>query len=157
MLRAGTGNNIKPSFYFSWAMAGVTGGWITTGTSPTATRTIMDWDDPLIQEPGNMVGPTVQGIEDLIAKDPGAYWDTATNKVVQRRRPSPRVFPIPLYDPIYYDDGKTNGRDADSEVANWIGFFLEASRQRIYGRIIPICGIATRATGGPRVPRRPTV
>ena len=25
---------------------------------------------PLIQEPGNMVGPTIQGVDALIAKDP---------------------------------------------------------------------------------------
>ncbi len=30
-------------------------------------------------EPGNMIGPTNQGIRDLIAQDPGATWDTASN------------------------------------------------------------------------------
>ena len=28
-----------------------------------------------------MSGPTISGAELLIAQDPGAYWDTATNKV----------------------------------------------------------------------------
>jgi hypothetical protein len=52
------------------------------------------------------------------------------------------VFPIPLYDPIYYDSGKRNGRFADLKVANWIGFFLEEMRgNEAYGRIIPIAGI----------------
>ena len=37
---------------------------------------MMDWGDLLLMEPGNMVGPTTQGIEDLIAQDPDAYWDT---------------------------------------------------------------------------------
>ena len=30
-----------------------------------------------------MSGPTIQGIEDLIAKDPDAYWDDDDNSVHQ--------------------------------------------------------------------------
>ena len=92
-----------------------------------------------------MVGPTISGTEELIARDPGAVWDDVTNKVVNSayNGQSPRVFPIPLYDPIYYANGKQNGRNADFQVANWIGFFLERiSGNQIYGRIIPIAGIA---------------
>ena len=51
----------------------------TTGTSRNCNTTIMG--RPLTQEPGAMSGPTTQGMDDLIARDPGAYWDTATNKV----------------------------------------------------------------------------
>ena len=40
-------------------------------------------------------------------------------------RPSPRVFPIPLFDPDFYQDGKVNGRNADLKVANWLGFFVD--------------------------------
>ena len=50
-------------------------------------------------EPGNMVGPTTQGIDDLIAQDPTAYWDEDTNSVDSPYGTgSPRIFPIPLYD-----------------------------------------------------------
>ena len=38
MIRAGTGNNVYPSFYFSYAIGGVTGGDEYRGTSPTAIR-----------------------------------------------------------------------------------------------------------------------
>ena len=59
-----------------------------------------------------MEGPTIQGAEDLIAQDPGAYWDNSTNTVKGSAfAQSPRTFPIPLYDPIVYDSGKRNGRD----------------------------------------------
>jgi hypothetical protein len=52
------------------------------------------------------------------------------------------VFPIPLYDPEFYDSGKRNGRNADLKVANWIGFFAEeVANNGIIGRIIPIAGI----------------
>ena len=92
-----------------------------------------------------MAGPTASGIEELIAKDPNAYWDPVANTVkgsAYGAAQSPRVFPIPLYDPIYYDSGKRNGRYADLKVANWIGFFAERVQgYRIFGRIIPIGGI----------------
>ncbi len=143
-LRAGTGNNINPSFYFSLALGGVTGGSEYDWNIANCNRTIMHRGEIAIQEPGNMVGPTVQGVAGLLARDPGAYWDTATNKVVSTfDGQSPRVFPIPLYDPIFYSDGKKNGRFADFKVANWIGFFLESiTGNQINGRIIPIAGIA---------------
>jgi len=51
------------------------------------------------------------------------------------------VFPIPLYDPIYYDSGKRNGRTADLKTANWIGFFVDhVSGNDIYGIITPLAG-----------------
>ena len=54
---------------------------------------------------------------ELVARDPGAYWDTSTNSVNGSAfgNHSPRMFPIPLYDPPFYDSGKRNGRDADSQ------------------------------------------
>ena len=97
-----------------------------------------------------MAGPTVSGAELLLARDPGAYWDTANKKVAGSAfGHSPRVFPIPLYDPVYYDSGKRNGRNADLKTANWVGFFLEEVQGNgLWGRIIPITGIRDR-NGGP--------
>ena len=97
-----------------------------------------------------MNGPTISGAELLIAQDPGAYWDTATNKVKGSAfgGKSPRVFPIPLYDPIVYDSGKRNGRNADLVTANWIGFFLDhIEGNGLVGRIIPIAGIRDASAG----------
>ena len=143
-LRAGTGNNINPSFYFSLALGGETGGSEYEWNIANCNRTIMHMGEIAIQEPGNMVGPTVQGVEALIARDPTAYWDLSQNKVVSPLSgQSPRVFPIPLYDPIYYAEGKKEGRFADFKVANWVGFFLESVQgNEIYGRITPIAGLA---------------
>jgi hypothetical protein len=91
-----------------------------------------------------MEGPTVQGITDLINRDPNAQWDSANLKVINSAfgSHSPRIFPIPLYDPVYYDAGKRNGRNADLKTANWIGFFAErVSGNNIYGVITTITGI----------------
>ena len=145
MLRAHNGNNISPSMYFSYAIAGVTGANEYDWNIANCNTHIMHWGDLLLHEPGAMAGPTTSGILELINKDPGAYWDDATNTIKNSRfggRQSPRVFPIPLYDPIYYDSGVRNGRTADLKVANWIGYFAESvSGYSIYGRIIPIGGI----------------
>jgi hypothetical protein len=151
VIRAGTGNNITVSFYFSIAIDGVTGGDEYRWNIDNCNTSIMRWGQPLIQEPGAMSGPTLQGAANLMAKDPGAYWDTTSKSVKGSAfAHSPRTFPIPLYDPTFYDEGKRNGRDADLKVANWIGFFMEeVSGNQIWGRIIPIAGIRDKNTSVP--------
>ena len=152
-IRAASGSNITVSFYFSLALGKpvITGGAEYDWNIANCNKTIYHWGDPLTQEPGAMSGPTISGAELLIAKDPGAYWDPYTNKMKNSAygAKSPRVFPIPLYDPIVYDSGKRNGRTADLVTANWIGFFLEEIQGNgLWGRIIPISGIRD-ATAGP--------
>ena len=149
MIRAGTGNNITPSFYFSITLNGETGGSDYSWNIENCNTTVMHWGDLMIQEPGNMMGPTTQGAQALVAKDPNAYWDTSSNSVKGSAfGHSPRVFPIPLYDPIYYDSGKRNGRNADLKVANWIGFFLESVQGNdVIGRITPIAGLRDKNAG----------
>jgi Flp pilus assembly protein TadG len=152
-IRAATGSNITVSFYFSIDLSKppITGGAAYDWNIANCNTTSYYWGDLLQQEPGAMNGPTVSGAELLIAKDPGAYWDSGTNSVrgSNAGSHSPRIFPIPLYDPIYYDSGKRNGRIADLKTANWIGFFLDYIQGNgIVGRIIPIAGIRDR-NGGP--------
>jgi hypothetical protein len=149
MIRAGTGNDINPSMYFSYAIGGVTGADAYRWNIGNCNTTIMGFDDLLLMEPGNMVGPTVDGIDELIAKDQGAYWDTTDNKPVTTMSPSPRVVAIPLYDPVYYDTGKKNGRTADLKVVNYLGFFITGrSGNNVYSRITPITGLI-KGNGGP--------
>ncbi len=90
-----------------------------------------------------MSGPTIQGIDDLIAKDPSAYWDPNCECVKGSAFPtSPRVFPIPLYDPYVYANGKVNGRPADFKVANFLGFFADHTQGNgIYGIITNVVGL----------------
>jgi len=153
-IRAATGNNITVSFYFSIDLnkPPITGGAAYDWNIANCNTTSYYWGDLLQQEPGAMAGPTISGADALIAKDPNAYWDTATNSVKgSAYGHSPRTFPIPLYDPIYYDSGKRNGRIADLKTANWIGFFLESTQGNgINGRIVPIAGI--RDHNGPPAP-----
>jgi Flp pilus assembly protein TadG len=142
-LRAGTGNNIEPTMYYSWSMPSNTGADDYRGNISGCNPTVVHQNDPITQEPGDMVGPTNEGIDDLIAQDPNAYWDAVCNCVKGSAvGASPRVFPIPLFDPDYYQSGKVNGRNATLKVANWIGFFVvQRVGNNITGRITPVLGI----------------
>lgn len=148
MIRAGTGNDIMPSFYFSYAMGGGTGGSDYDWNIANCNTTLMGFGDLLLMEPGNMVGPTMSGIDELIARDPGAYWDHSNSKPVSTMNPSPRVISIPLYDPNYYETGKLNGRNADLKVTNYLGFFITGrSGNSVYGRITPVSGVVSNSFG----------
>jgi hypothetical protein len=148
-LRAGTGSNISPSFYFSWKMPDDTGGDFYRDNIANCNQSLMTRGAKIIQEPGSMSGPTVQGIQALIDKDPNAHWDTDCKCVKGSAfAVSPRVFPIPLYDPDYYAEGKANGRVADFQIANFLGFFAEPPvGNSIPGRITQIVGLVDKNAG----------
>jgi hypothetical protein len=158
-LHAGQGSQISPSLYFSLAMTDDTGGQDYRWNIANCNHSIYHWGDPLVSEPGDKSGPTIQGIQELIDRDPGAYWDTGCNCVkgsAYGDRQSPRIFPIPLFDPDYYDYGHQTGRVASLITANWIGYFVEyIGGTTIYGRIIPIAGIRDKSgkAGIPSFPR----
>jgi hypothetical protein len=150
VLKAGTGNNIAPSFYYAWAIPSSTGGDDYRWNIENCNTTIMPFGALLAPEPGDMVGPTKQGIEGLVAQDPDAYWDNVNKRVVSTKKPSPRVAIVPVFDPYYYDTGKQNGRTADIKATNYIGFFIEgiSSNGDVTGRITPAAGVRT-GNGGP--------
>ena len=92
-------------------------------------------------EPGNMVGPTSQGIERLINSDPGARWDTSCTCVKGSAYAiSPRIRPIPLYDPDKYEDGKQEGRNAEFEMVSFLGVFVveQNGGGSVIARVTPI-------------------
>ena len=61
---------------------------------------IIDLDTEYLIEPGNMVGPTYQGVRTLIDQDPNAYWDDRSNTVVSEYgMDSPRVVTVALFSP----------------------------------------------------------
>ena len=148
-LRAGTGDQINPSFYFSWKMPGDIGGDFYRENIANCNQSLIVRGTKIIQEPGDKSGPTIQGIQALVDKDPGAFWDTGCKCVKGSAFAiSPRVFPIPLYDPNLYADGKANGRVADFEIANFLGFFaLPPVGNSIPGRITQITGIVDKTAG----------
>jgi len=155
VLRAGGGNNIQPTFYFSWAMPGNTGADWYEENIANCNTSVIDLDYSATQEPGNMMGPTISGLQALKDRDPTAYWqdDATGGHYVSNINPSPRVFPIPLYDPEIYDRDKATGRGATLIVAKWLGFFLEdISGNEAYGRIFPITGVSAATAPTPTAP-----
>jgi hypothetical protein len=149
VLKAAQGENIAPSFYNPIAIGTSSGAEDYRWNIENCNTTVMGFGDPLVSEPGNMVGPTKQGMDALIAKDPDAYWDSTNNRVVSSMHPSPRVAIIPVYDPVYYAEGKHNSRNADLKVVNYIGFFIEGMQgNSVMGRITPVGGIMD-GNGGP--------
>lgn len=56
--------------------------------------------DQLQVEPGNMVGPTKQGVQELYDQDPGAYWESSTQSIAGSAfGKSPRIILVPFFDP----------------------------------------------------------
>ena len=79
-------------------------------------------------EPGNMVGPTGQGIADLVARDPGASFVQDTGIVGSAFSPatsSPRVVPVGVIDINHFMAQDPNGANGVLKLVNIFGFFIE--------------------------------
>lgn len=90
-------------------------------------------DDQYPIETGNMVGPTFQGVQDLLAKDPNAYWrettetdGTLTGEVLGSNytnwMESPRIIKVAMVEP---DQIITSGMQT-VEFTNFALLFLES-------------------------------
>jgi Flp pilus assembly protein TadG len=110
---------------------------------------VMQMGETIPVEPGNMTGPTVSGTQALIDRDPSAYWDETSRRVVSSFNPSPRIIVIPVFDPMVYEESRQHGR-LEIQVANLVGFFVEQlSGTDVWGRIVPMTGLI-RGTPPPR-------
>jgi len=82
-------------------------------------------------ENGNMVGPTKAGIEELIALDPYASWNTSTKKVeggcmaAGTCARSPRLAAVAAFNPDTYAESKKNGNTLVT-VTHILGFWIES-------------------------------
>jgi hypothetical protein len=149
-LKASNDNKVYPSVYNPIVLPGNGRGASEYSAAISGCfHATFEWDQPVTVEPGNMTGPTKKGVEDLVDQDPGAYWDEDCLCVKGSAFPvSPRVRPIPLYDPDYYEEGKHGGRNADFKVANFLGVFVVGmDGNDVVARITPIAG-GNGNTGG---------
>jgi hypothetical protein len=137
------GEAITSGFFYPWRMP-MSDGTMAAGAAdyrallsdttctlaaPTAVGT------PYRIEDGNMVGPTRQGVNDLLSYDPGAYWDPNypdgqghTGAVRGSKyadwRDSPRVMVLGLMDPAYIANIQGGG-NLNFEFNNLALFFIE--------------------------------
>lgn len=148
-LKSDNATKVSPSFYNPWAIPGNSGADDYRRDIANCNTSVIPIGTQMTPEPGNMTGPTQQGSEELIAKDPTAYWDTGCNCVKGSAfGKSPRIAVIPVYDPVYYAEGKKNGRNADLKIANYLGFFLERMQGNVVvGRITPVAGVFDGGAG----------
>jgi len=102
--------------------------------------------DSLQLEPGGMIGPTAQGMRDLIALDPDAEWDESCGCVVNSEHGvSPRIALIPLHDPRVPID---SGRQV-VVVTKVVAFFIERMQGNdVRGRFLKVQGPGTPCPGG---------
>jgi Putative Flp pilus-assembly TadE/G-like len=107
--------------------------------------------DTLTSENGNMIGPTRQGVEALIALDPNADWDptnrTVTDSCAQGATPcaahSPRIVAIPVFNTANYYAGKLTGQ-TNFTVVNILGFFIDRMQGNdVIGYLTEAPGLAT--------------
>lgn len=119
-------------WFFPWRMPGSSGGndyrdAITGCVNAASVGT----ETPIDTEPGNMIGPTDQGIRELLNRDPGAYWyenpDGSGGEIRGSSfglngngEGSPRVITVALIDPTDVSNGMTSMR-----FVNFAQFFLE--------------------------------
>jgi hypothetical protein len=97
---------------------------------------------------GTSVGPTDQGVSDLIALDNSASWDSINEKVINSCMAtdtcvdfngnytaiSPRIVPVALFDPAAYwtEYQSCSGTNCVAQVSNIFGFFLEGMCSDVY-------------------------
>ena len=70
-------------------------------------------------------GPTRKGVEAIVDFDSAAYWNGS--KIVTTYDVSPRIVPIPLFDPDDFvnNQGSCSGSNCVIKVVNIMGFFVE--------------------------------
>jgi len=108
---------------------------------------LVEVGDRLQLEPGNMAGPTKHGMEELIAQDPGAYWDPVSMKVKGSAYTlSPRIGLIPFFDPT---QPPSSGRNFVT-VVKLGAFFIESigPKSQVNGRFIQITTQGIPCPGG---------
>jgi hypothetical protein len=123
----------EPGHFFALALDG-TGGTVYRDSIVNGSQTPVKIGDAVTLEPGNKVGPTRQGADELINADPTSTWNTEKNlpegngyKISPQagERPwmdSPRVIRIPIYDP---ESALAQGR-SEMVVADFAGFWIES-------------------------------
>lgn len=101
--------------------------------------------DVLMVEPGNMQGPTTQGVNTILAQDPNAYWDGGVVNSSYSGFSSPRICKIAIIDP---DQLPGNGR-SEVTIARFGVFFIEGMQgQALIGRYMRAATIGEIARPG---------
>ena len=125
----------------------------------TCDPTVIGPGTKLDVEPGNMIGPTKQGMKELYDQDKFAKWDpnlygTGRGGVAggcmaaKACVVSPRLVAIPVFNPDAYDKGRASGRIV-IEVVKVLGFFIDQIQGNdVYGYITTYPSRPNQGMGG---------
>ena len=113
----------------------------------TCNGQVVEVGDSVNTENGNMIGPTKQGVQDLINLDPGAQWDPSQGIINSAFPPgaSPRIGRVPMFDPRY---PPTSGKQS-LLITNIAGFFIEGVQGNgdVTGRLVFATGSGVSTPG----------
>jgi hypothetical protein len=125
-------SSIAPWKYLPVQIAGsVFGNNVRSNTNSCAAATVAVADRMNLA--GNVAATVISGLQDLINRDPGAHWNTATARVESScadvwprcASMSPRIIAIALYDPsVLADSAVAPGGATNVVVRNFVGFFI---------------------------------
>jgi len=134
-LKTGNDDRISSSWHYPVVLDCTGGNCYRDAISGCAAR-VVGPGTVLDVEPGNMVGPTRQGVDDLIDMDPGAYWDpTMFNGrggiaggclAAGTCTKSPRLVAVPVFNVDTFQHGPINGR-TEVVITKVLGFFIEGA------------------------------
>ena len=145
--------------FFALALDG-NGGSVYRDTIVDGSHNSFAIGDAATLEPGNKVGPTRQGVNELISADPTSRWNAAAGLPEGNQyhagngtwMNSPRVVRIPIYDPeVALNQGRST-----MVIASFAGFWIESidTQGTVIGRFVrlpasPEAGPAPGQTTGP--------
>jgi hypothetical protein len=161
------GSSPQPGWFFPFSLSGNGASNYREDIANPCSVERLSVGQQIWKEQGNMVGPTLQGLEDLIALDPNATWNQASKAIENSAfgggtgYGSPRVVQIPLFDPT---DLIPNGKKQIT-IHSFGSMFVEEvsctkykpngqcndkdDERTVRGRWLPVQGLADncRATG----------
>jgi Flp pilus assembly protein TadG len=126
------GDAITSGWFYPWRIGSSSGGNDYRGNISSCNPAVTSLGQSYDVENGNMVGPTKQGIDDLIAQDPGAQWNSSLDggkggiegSQFGNWRNSPRVIAVALFDPNQIA-GIQSGGNLSVTFNNFALFFVE--------------------------------
>jgi len=117
---------ISPSDYYAINLTNSQGGADYRTNIGTCINVAEKIGDVITTEPGNLVGPTKQGVADLVAQDPGATWNATTKQVVgSAYAVSPRIVPVALFSPAEFMALTRTSGVLNLTIVNILGFFVQ--------------------------------
>ena len=150
-LKHSNGNQVAPSWYYPIVLECPGANCYRAAIEGCVSAEWLEEGVALTNEPGNMVGPTRLGANNLIAQDSGANWmhDPPGGRYPRGTieggmgMASPRLAIVPVFDADIYMEGHQNGRiqagNAELMVTRFVGiFFQEMQGNTLMGHMMPL-------------------